>query len=56
MIWKRKKFSLLYRVHLFAIENEGDESLQHTIEGIINMVEGITIRSKKIYNSFEFFS
>ena len=37
----------LDRVHLFAIHNEGDRSLQHAIEGIINMVEGITIRSKK---------
>ena len=39
--------SLLDRVHLFAIQNQGDGSLQHLIEGIVNMVEGITIRSKK---------
>ena len=39
--------SLLDRVYLFAIQNQGDGSLQHLIEGIVNMVEGITIRSKK---------
>ena len=38
---------LLDRVHFFAIQNQGDRSLQHLIEGILNMVEGITIRSKK---------
>ena len=38
---------LLDRIHLFAIQNERDGSLQHAIEGIINMVEGVTIRSKK---------
>ena len=43
----KETLSLLDRVHLFAIQNEGDGSLQHAIEGIINMVEGITIRSKK---------
>ena len=43
----KETLSLLERVHLFAIQNEGDGSLQHAIEGIINMVEGITIRSKK---------
>ena len=37
---------LLDKVHLFAIQNEGDGNLQHTIEVIINLVEGITIRSK----------
>ena len=37
---------LLDRVHFFAIQNQGDRSLQHLIEGILNMVEGITIRSK----------
>ena len=35
------------RVHLFAIQNKGYGSLQHAIESIINMVEGITICSKK---------
>ena len=43
----KEALSLLDRVHLFAIQNEGDGSLQHAIEGIINMVEGITIRSKE---------
>ena len=35
---------LLGRVHLFAIQNEGDGSLQHAIEDVINMVEGINIK------------
>ena len=43
----KEALSLLDRVHLLPIQNEGDGSLQHVIEGIINMVEGITIRSKK---------
>ena len=38
---------LLDRVHLVAIQNEGDGSLQNAIESVINMVEGIAIRSKK---------
>ena len=38
---------LLDRVHLVAIQSEGDGSLQHAIESVINMVEGIAIRSKK---------
>ena len=42
-----KEAYFLNRVHLFAIQNEGDGSLQHATEGIINMVEGITICSKK---------
>ena len=43
----KETLSLLDRVHLFAIQNEGDRSLQHAIESNINMVEGSTIRSKK---------
>ena len=43
----KEALSLLDRVHLFAIQNEIDGSLQHATECIINMVEGITIRSKK---------
>ena len=35
----KEALSLLDRVHLFAIQNEGDGSLQHAIEGVINMVE-----------------
>ena len=38
---------LLDRVHLFTIQNEGDGRSQHAIVGIIKMVEGNTIRSKK---------
>ena len=38
---------LLNIVQLFAIQNEGDGSLQHVIKVIINMVEDITICSKK---------
>ena len=51
----KETLSLLDRVHLFAIQNEGDGSLQHAIEGIINMVEGITIRSKKQISILIFF-
>ena len=43
----KEALSLLGRVHLFAIQNEGDGGLQHPIEGIINIVEDITVRSKK---------
>ena len=35
---------LLGSVHVFAIQNEGERSLQHAIESITNVVEGITIR------------
>ena len=43
----KEVLSHLGRVNLFNIQNEGDGSLQHVIGSIINMVEGITIRSKK---------
>ena len=43
----KETLSLLGRVPIFAIHNEGDERLQHPVEGIINLVEGITIRLKK---------
>ena len=43
----KEELSLLDRVHLFAIQNEGDGSLQHATESIINMFKGITICSKK---------
>ena len=52
----KKAVSLLDRVHLFAIQNEGDGRSQHVTEGIINMVEGITIRSKKQTLILIFFS
>ena len=45
----------LDRVHLVAIQNEGDGSLQHAIESVINMVEGIAIRSKKQTSIFILF-
>ena len=34
----KEALSLLDKVHLFAIQNEGDGSLQHAIEGIITMI------------------
>ena len=43
----KEALSLLDKVNLFAIQNQGDGSLQHATEGIINMVQGITIRSRK---------
>ena len=43
----KEALSLLDRVNLFAIQNQGDGSLQHATEGIINVVQGITIRSRK---------
>ena len=52
----KEALSLLDRIHLFAIQNEGDESLQYAIEGITNMVEGITIRSEKQTSILIFFS
>ena len=33
----KETLSILDRLHVFAIQNEGDGSLQHAIEGIINM-------------------
>ena len=51
----KEVLSLLDRVHLSAIQNEEDGSLQHAIEGIINTVEGITIRSKKQTSILIFF-
>ena len=48
LVHVKEVLSLLNRAHLFTIQNEEDGSLQHAIEGIINMVEGIiTICSKK---------
>ena len=47
--------SLLDRAHLFAVQNQGDGSLQHLIEGVGNMVEGITIRSKKQTSTLIFY-
>ena len=33
----KEALSLLDRIHLFAIQNEGDGSLQHAVEGVINI-------------------
>ena len=43
----KEALSLFDRAHLSTIQNEGDRNLQHVTEGIINMVEGNTIYSKK---------
>ena len=43
----KEALSFLDRVHLFAVQNKGDRSLQYAMESIINMVEDITIRSGK---------
>ena len=43
----KEALSHLDTVHLFAIQNEGDKSLQHKNGGIINITERITFRSKK---------
>ena len=51
----KEALSLFDRVHLFAIQKKIDESLQHPIEGMINMVEDITIRSKRQTSNFFFF-
>ena len=51
----KEALSLLDKVHLFGLQKEGDGSLQYAIEGIINMVEGITIRLKKQTLNFFFF-
>ena len=48
----KEALSLHDRVHLFAIQNEGDGRFQPAVEGVIKMVENITIRSKKQTSSF----
>ena len=40
---------------LLAMQNKGDRSLRHATEGIINMVEGITICSRKEHHCFFLF-
>ena len=54
-VYAKEALYLLDRIHLLAIQNEGYENLQYAIEGIINMVEGITIRSKKQTSILTFF-
>ena len=46
-VYTKEALSLLDRVHLLDIHNKEDGHLQRAIEDIINLVEGITIRSKK---------
>ena len=53
----KEALSLLDRIYLFGIQGKRDGSLQYAMEGIINMTEGITIRSEKqalILISFSF--
>ena len=48
LIWAAPKNNFIYRTPpVAASESEGNGSLQHAIEGIINMAEGIIIPSKK---------
>ena len=54
-VYVKEALYLLDRIHLLAIQNEGYENLQYAIEGIINMVEGITICSKKQTSILTFF-
>ena len=54
-VYVKEALYLLDRIHLLAIQNEGYENLQYAIEGIINMVEGNTIRSKKQTSILTFF-
>ena len=54
-VYVKEALYLLDRIHLLAIQNEGYENLQYAIEDIINMVEGITIRSKKQTSILTFF-
>ena len=54
-VYVKEALYLLDRIHLLAIQNEGYENLQYAIEGIINMVGGITIRSKKQTSILTFF-
>ena len=51
----KEALSLLDRVHLFGIQNEGDWSFQYAVKGIINMVDGIIIRSVKLTLILSFF-
>ena len=51
----KEALSLIDRVHLFGIRNEGDWSFQYAVKGIINMVDGIIIRSVKLTLILSFF-
>ena len=54
-VYDKEALFLFGRVHLSAIQNERDGSLQHGDEGIMNMVQGITICSKKQTSILIFF-
>ena len=54
-ITPKETFSLLDKVHLFAIYNENNH-LQHRIDDIITTIEGITIRPKKHASITDFFT
>ena len=47
LVLVKERLSLFHRIHYFALHSEGDGRLQRAIEDVINLVEGITIRSKK---------
>ena len=47
LVLVKEGLSLFHRIHHFALHSEGDGRLQRAIEDVINLVEGITIRSKK---------
>ena len=51
----KEALSLLDRIHLFGIQNKRDGNLQCAMEGIINMVKDITIRSEKQTSILSFF-
>ena len=55
IITPKETFSLLDKVHLFAIYNE-NTYLQHRIDDIITTIEGITIRPKKHASITDFFT
>ena len=51
----KEVLSFLDRIHLFGIQNKRDGNLQCAMEGIINMVKDITIRSEKQTSILYFF-
>ena len=55
-VYVKEALSLLDRVQLLAVQNEEDGNVQQAIEGIISMVEGITICSKKQISILIFFT
>ena len=54
-VYIKEVLLLLDRGHLSSIQNEGDGSLQHAIEGIITMVEALLYVQKKTNINFNFF-